>query len=152
MWRMFYFLLTLSGDLCLVLSPASFFTASPASTSASLWTNYRSVFRSRDQYGPIRGQYSGHVIIIIQSQASIQVTWSVWANHKSVFRSRDQYCPITGQYLGHVISFVQSELSITWQGGCGASRAGPRGHSSDKALALTQSRAAAWPGPEDMSS
>ena len=40
----------------------------------SVLSNQRPVFRSRDQYYPIRAQYSGHVISINQSQASIQVT------------------------------------------------------------------------------
>ena len=87
-----------------------------------------------------------------QSQVSIQVRWSVLSNHRSEFRSRDQYCPIRAQYSGQVFSIVQYELSITWRGGCGASRADPRGRNSDKAQALTQSRAAAWLGPVEMSS
>ena len=33
-------------------------------------TNQRPVFRSRDQYWPIRGQYPGHVTSIDQSEAS----------------------------------------------------------------------------------
>ena len=37
-------------------------------------TNQRPLFRSRDQSRPIRGQYSGHVISLDQSEASIQVT------------------------------------------------------------------------------
>ena len=37
-------------------------------------TNKRQVFRSRDQSEPIRGQYSGHVISLDQSEASI-LTW-----------------------------------------------------------------------------
>ena len=41
-----------------------------------LWTNNKSVFRSLDQYWPIRGQCSGHVICYDQSEVSIRVTWS----------------------------------------------------------------------------
>ena len=29
---------------------------------------------------PITSQYSGHVICMDQSEASIQITWSVWTN------------------------------------------------------------------------
>ena len=38
----------------------------------SIWTNYRPVFRSRDQFRQIRGQYLGHVICPDQLEASIQ--------------------------------------------------------------------------------
>ena len=55
-------------------------------------------------------------ISIIQSEVSIQVTWTVLTNERSVFRSRDQYWPIRGQYSGHVTSIDQSQVSIvvTW--------------------------------------
>ena len=36
------------------------------------------------QFGPIRGQYSGHVICLDQSEASIQVTLYVWTNQRPV--------------------------------------------------------------------
>ena len=75
-------------------------------------TNQRSVFRSRDPYCPIRGQYSGHVISINQSGSSIQVTRQVLTNYRSVIRSRDQYWPIRDQYSGHVTIIDQSEISI----------------------------------------
>ena len=39
-------------------------------------TNHRPVLPSRDLYWPMTGQYSGHVTVINQWQASIQVTWS----------------------------------------------------------------------------
>ena len=97
------------------------------------------VFRSRDLSWPIRGQYSGHVICLSQSEASI--TWegaesascgllgktpscplpqrsrSLWA---PAFRLCSRWgcvsgwCP--GKLSSHVISLDQSEASIqvTW--------------------------------------
>ncbi len=47
----------------------------------SVLTNRRPVLRSRDQYWPMTGQYSGHVTSIDQWQVSIQVTWPVLTNH-----------------------------------------------------------------------
>ena len=40
------------------------------------------VFWPRRRWQPIRGQYSGHVICIDQSEASIQVTWSALTNQR----------------------------------------------------------------------
>ena len=64
----------------------------------AVWTNQRPVFRSRDQYSPIRGQYcrggteiisrkwdgQGSEISIVQSEASIQVTWHLSTNQRPV--------------------------------------------------------------------
>ena len=58
---------------------------------------------------PIKGQYSSHMIFIIQSQVSIQVTRPVLTNQRLILRSHDLdlYQPITGQYSGHVTSIDQ---------------------------------------------
>ena len=53
-------------------------------SDGDLGTNQGSVFRSRDKYWPITGQYSGHLTSIDQSQVSIQVTWPVLTNQSSV--------------------------------------------------------------------
>ena len=49
------------------------------SHTAALMTNQRPVLRSRDQFWAIRGQYSGHVTSIDQSEASVALqavnTW-----------------------------------------------------------------------------
>ena len=45
-------------------------------------TNQRPVIRSCDHSGPIRGQYSGHVITLDQSEASNQVMGSLWTNQR----------------------------------------------------------------------
>ena len=63
-------------------------------------------------YCPIRDQYLGHVISIVQSERSIQVMWQVLSNQRPVFKSCDKYCPIRDQYSSHVTSIVQSETSI----------------------------------------
>ena len=60
---------------------------------AGLSSNHKSVFRSRDLYRPIRGQYSGPVICIDQSEARIQVTWSVWTNQRPVLPASPSSAP-----------------------------------------------------------
>ena len=53
---------------------------------------------NEDKSGPIRGQYSGHVICLDQSEDSIHVTLSVLANKRPAIRSHDLFRPIRGQY------------------------------------------------------
>ncbi len=94
-------------------------------------SNQRSVFRSRDLYWPIRGQYSGHVTSIVQSETSIYLeslhgllqprlkllNLLGQVPHLSIQTITNlQYQPIRGQYSGHVISIDQSQASIqvTW--------------------------------------
>ena len=62
-----------------------------------LLTNQRPVFRLCDHYCPIRVQYPGHVIIIDQSEASIQVMWSLLSNQRPL--STGMY------YQGQVLPF-----------------------------------------------
>ena len=57
---------------------------------AQVRTNQRPVFRSRDLYWPIRGRYSGHMICIDQSEATIQVNWPLLTNKRPEFLSHDQ--------------------------------------------------------------
>ena len=55
---------------------------------------------------PIRGQYSGHVTCLGQSEASIQIRLSVLTNQRPVFMSRDMSRPIRSQFSGQVICLV----------------------------------------------
>ena len=59
---------------------------------------------------PIRGNNVVHVILLDQSEASIQVMWPVLTNQRPVFRSCDLYRPIRARYhlddalvTGHVV-------------------------------------------------
>merc|ERR1711894_185149 len=61
---------------------------------------------------PIRGQYSGHMMYLDQSEDSIQVTLCISTNQRTVFRSHDVSRPIRGQYSGHMMYLDQSEDSI----------------------------------------
>ena len=45
-------------------------------SESQVWTNQRLVFRSRDQYGPIRDQYSDH-LIILKSEIDLRM-FSLW--------------------------------------------------------------------------
>ena len=59
----------------------------------------------------IRGQLLGHVIILSQSETSIQVMWLLSADQRPV-TTRDHPQPIRGQYPGQVITLDQSEAII----------------------------------------
>ena len=50
-------------------------------------------------YLPNRGQYSGYMICLDPSEASIHVTWSSLTNQRPDSRSCDLNWPIRGQYL-----------------------------------------------------
>ena len=58
--------------------------------SFKLWLWVLQTPMSPAQSWPIRGEYSGHVDIFNQSEASIRVTWQVLTNQRPVFASRDK--------------------------------------------------------------
>ena len=76
----------------------------------SMRTNQRPVSRSSDNSWPIRGQYSGHVVTLHQSEASIWIPWWLSTNQMQLTRSHNHSPPIRGQYPSHLISLGWSVL------------------------------------------
>ena len=102
--------------LPLVDTPIAPMYAGVSRLKQKIWTNEKAVMRSHDQYWPIRGQYWGHMTIIDQSEASIEVTWPLLTNQRPVLRSHDQYLSMRDQYPRHMTIIDQSEaiIQVTW--------------------------------------
>ena len=75
----------------------------------AVWTNQRPVFRSRDQYWPIRGQYLLRRDRNNLEEVTDRGVRSVLSNQRPVFRSRDISRPIRGQYCQGRLHQVMTE-------------------------------------------
>ena len=66
-------------------------------------TNQRPVFRSRDLSGPIRGQYSGHVICLDQSEGDELVAVQGQVT--------DAHSPLLLDELGHRLQLLLADVN-----------------------------------------
>ena len=78
----------------------------------SMRTNQRPVSRSSDNSWPIRGQYSGHVVTLHQSKASIWIPWWLSTNQMQLTRSNNHSPPIRGQFSGPLI-FITNRRPVS---------------------------------------